>query len=115
LQSFAVLSAEAITTDENDLGAVKETVEASRGQERIAEKVRPLGRGAVRSEQDAAALVPFVNNIIQVLGRGRLERLEAKVVEDEQVGTEIGVEPSLPGTVGPATVEVLEHLVDTDE
>ena len=42
-ESATALSAEAVASEDEDLGAVGQSVEARRGQEWIAEEVRPLG------------------------------------------------------------------------
>ncbi len=44
-----------------------------------------------------------------------MQRLEAEVVEHQQVGTQIGLEAPLQGAVGAAAIDVLEHLVGVDE
>jgi hypothetical protein len=47
LPSMWFLSSEAGTGDDDDLSAVSEPIQTGRGQERIAEQVRPFLRGPV--------------------------------------------------------------------
>ncbi len=57
--------------DGHDLGVMQEPVEPGHGQEGIAKKINPLSRGTVGSEQDAALLIAFGDDIVQVLRGGR--------------------------------------------
>ena len=83
------MSAEAVAGEDEDLGAVGQSVEARRGQEWIAEEVRPLGGRTVAGQQEAALLVALVDDIVEVFWRRGLERLETKVVQKEQVRAQV--------------------------
>jgi hypothetical protein len=113
--SMWFLSSEAGTGDDDDLSAVSEPIQASRGQERIAEQVRPFLRGPVTGEQDTAAFVPLIDDVVEVLGGGGVERFETEVVQDQQIGAEVGLEAALQGVVGATAVEILEHAIGVDE
>ena len=79
LPSLRTLSSEAASGDDDRVGPVGQAIQASRGKQRIAEQLRPLLRGTVAGEQDAAALVPLVDDVVEVLGRRRTERFEVRV------------------------------------
>ena len=115
LPSMWFLSSEAGTGDDDDLSAVSEPIQTGRGQERIAEQVRPFLRGPVTGEQDTAAFVPLIDDVVEVLGSGRVERFEAEVVQDQQIRAEVGLEAAFQGVVGATAVEMLEHAVGVDE
>ena len=79
------------------MGPVGQPVEGRRGEQGLAEEVRPLGPVAVAREQDRRLLVPLVDDVVEVLGAGRPERLEAEVVEDEEIGAQVAGEALLDG------------------
>jgi hypothetical protein len=110
-----VLGPEAGARDLDEVGAVGEPVEGGRGQERLAEEVRPLGPIAVAGQQDRGLLIPLVDDVIEVLGPGRAQGFEAEVVEDQEIGTGVPEEALVVSAVGPAAGEVGEHLGGVDE
>jgi hypothetical protein len=71
LPSLGALSSEAAAGDDDRVGPMGQAIQASRGKQRIAEQLQLLLRGAVAGEQDAAALVPLVDDVVEVLGRRR--------------------------------------------
>lgn len=60
-------------------------------------------------------IVSLVDDVIQVAGCRRLQRLEAEIIQDQQVGAEIALQTSVIGAVGTSAIEMLEHLVDGSE
>lgn len=96
--------------DNQHFRAIPQTVQAGRRQERVEKDIGPLVRGAVAGQDDAALLVAPVDNVVQVAGRWRLERLEPEIVQHQQVRPQIGLQPAFPGAIGAATVEVLKQL-----
>ena len=92
-----------------------QAVQAGRGQKRISEQVWPFGGSTIAGDHDAPSLISLVNNVIQVFRRGWLKGLESKVVQDEQIRTQVAVQTPLPRTVCPASIQVLQHLVRVDE
>ena len=62
-------------------------------------------------EQDAAPLIALVDNVVEVLGAGRQDRLEAKVVEDQELWLQVRVQAAGVGAIGATAVEMQEHLV----
>jgi len=83
-----VFGAEAGAGDFDEVSAVGEPIERGGGEEGFAEQLRPLGPIAIAGEQDRGFLIPFVDDVVEVLGAGRTERLEAEVVEDSRSGRE---------------------------
>jgi hypothetical protein len=55
--------------DDHHLRVVGQTIQASRGQERIAEQLGPFLEGTVAGQQDAALLIPAIDDVLEVLGR----------------------------------------------
>ena len=68
--------------DENGLW---QAAQSSRGQQRAGEEVRRLVRCPVAGKHDPAAFVALVDAITQVFGGRRMQRFEARVVEDWQI------------------------------
>jgi hypothetical protein len=92
-------------------GPVGQPIERGRGEQRLAEEVRPLGPVAVRGQQNGGLLIAFVDDVVEVLGAGRAEGLQAEIVKDQQGGAGVAGEAVLVGAVGAAPGEVAEHLV----
>src|SRR5206468_12915739 len=65
--------------------------------------------------ESRAALIPFVDDVVEILGARRAQRLEPEVVEDQQVGARVPSEAGLARPVGAAAGEVGKHLVGGDE
>jgi len=97
--------------DEKRMGVVRQAVQAGRGQQRVSKQVGPLGGCAVTGKQDTPALVALVDDVIQVFRRGRLERLEPEIVQDQEVRAEIDLQAAVQGAVGPAAVDEAQHAV----
>ena len=70
---------------------------------------------SIRGQKDRAALIALVDDIVEILGPGRAQRLEPEVVEDEEIGAGIASEAGLARPVGATAGEVGEHLVSGDE
>jgi hypothetical protein len=54
-------------------------------------------------------------HIVQVGGRGLGEGLESKVVQHQQIRSDGGCQPLVPGPVPPPAVDMLKHLVGVDK
>lgn len=106
---------EAGAGDDDHLGPMQEPIQASRRQQRIAEQIGPLVRGPIAGQDDAATLITLVDEIVQVLRRWRAQRLEAKVVQHQQVRAQIGLESPFQGAIRPAAIQVLEEPIGVDE
>ena len=113
--SGAALGAETGAADDEHLGPIQEPVEARGGQQRVEEQIGPLIGSAVGGQQDAAVLVALVDDIVQIFWAGLLKRLEAEVIQDQQIRTQVERDPPFPGPIRPAAVEVLEHFLGVDE
>ena len=86
-----------------------QAVQAGGCQQGIAEEVGPFLWGSVAGEEDGAAFVPLVDDVVEVLRSGWRERLEPEVIERQQVGAQIRLEAPFQGTVGAPATDVLEH------
>ena len=115
LPLLRALSSEAGSGDDDHVSTVGQAIQAGRGEQRIAEQLRPFLRGTIAGEQDAAALVPLVDDVVEVLRGRRSQWLEPEVIQHQQVGTEVGLEASFQSAVGTPPVEVLEHTIGVDE
>jgi hypothetical protein len=71
-------------------------------------------RSRFAGQQDRAAFVSFVDDVVEILGTRRAQRLEPEVVEDEEMGG-IASEAGVARRVGAAPRQVGEHLVGAHE
>src|SRR2546428_688706 len=108
---LGVFGAEALAGDLDEVRAVGQAIERGRGQQRLAEEVSPLRAIAIAREHDGAALVPLVDDVVEILGPRRPQRLESEVVEDEQVGARGPRQALLAGAARAPAGEVGAHLV----
>ena len=114
-QFFASLSAEAGAGNDDNCGAMRQTVKTGRSEQGIAEESRPFGRRPVAGQHDAALLIAFIDDVIEIFWARRGQRLEAKVIQDEQVWTQIALQAPFEGVVGATAIDLLQHLVGVDE
>jgi hypothetical protein len=114
-QLAPALGTEANPCDHDDLGTMSEAVESCGGQERITKEIGPFFGRTIAGQDNAAALITFINNIIQILRCRRAQWFEAKVVKDEKVWAQIGLQSTLITAVCAAAMDVLQHLVRIDE
>src|SRR5438876_4654306 len=112
---LGVLGAEALTGDLDEVRAVSQAIECRRREQRLAEELRPLRAIAITGQQDRAAFIPFIDDVVQILGTRGAQRFEPEVVEDEQVRPRVTREPGVTGAVGTTAGEVGEHLVGAHE
>ena len=114
-QTTRPLGPETGAGDDDDVGLVGQAIQTCRGQQGGSEQVGPLLQGAVTGEHNATPLVPLVDDVVEVLGGRRVQRLEPEVVQHQQVRAEVGLEAPLQGAISAAAVDVLEHAVGIDE
>ena len=69
-----MLGAEALAGDLDEVRAVGQAIEGGRRQQGLPEEVRPLRAVAIRGQKDRAALIAFVDDIVEILGPGRAQR-----------------------------------------
>src|SRR5438094_6217406 len=112
---LGVLGAEALTGDLDEVRAVGQAIEGRRREQRLAEELRPLRAIAITGQQDRAAFIPVVDDVVESLGTRGAQRFEPEVVEDEQVRPRVAREPGVTGAVGTTAGEVGEHLVGAHE
>ena len=80
-------------------------------------RATPLGRDCPvcptgqAGQQNAAALVALVDDVVHILRRRRGKWLETEVIQHEQAGTQIVLEPLVESAICPAAVDVAQHLV----
>src|SRR5437879_8477018 len=103
---LGVLGAEALTGDLDEVRAVGQAIEGGGREQRLAEEVRPLRAVAIRGQENRAALIPFVDDVVEILGARRAQWLEPEVVEDEEIGARVASEAGLARAVGTAAGEV---------
>ena len=77
------LSPKTFPPNDNNFSPMTEPINAGRRQEGIAKEARPLGWGTIGSQQDAAAFIALIDDVIQIGWGWGLEGLEAKIVEDQ--------------------------------
>ena len=68
---LGVLGAEALARDLDEVRAVGQAIEGGRGEQGLAEEVGPFGPVAVAGQEDRAAFVAFVDDVVEILGPGR--------------------------------------------
>jgi len=75
---FGVLGAEALARDLDEVGAVGQPVERGRGKQRLAEEFRPLGPIPVAGDSvdDRRFLIALVDDVVEILGPRRAQRLD---------------------------------------
>ena len=69
-------------------------------QESVRKGVSPFAEIKIASDQSGHALMPFSNEVVQVLILGSPEWLEAQVVDDQQRHPDHGLEAALKGAHG---------------
>ena len=79
------------------------------------EEIWPFGGGAVGCQQDAAFFVTFVDDIVQVFRPRRLDRFETKVIENQQVRAQVGIDAAFQAAIRASAVDMLEHFLGGDE
>src|SRR5215471_4207885 len=94
--------------EDEDLGMVQEAIEGGTGQEWVEEERRPFVQRAVRRDDERAALVALADDLVEVHGLLALERAEAQVVDDQQVGSREAGEAAVVGGVGAGGAELSE-------
>ena len=65
---LGVLGAEALAGDLDEVRAVGQAIEGGGREQRLPEEVRPLRAVAIRGQKDRAALIAFVDDIVEILG-----------------------------------------------
>jgi hypothetical protein len=71
-------SPEAVAGDDEDVSAMTQAVQACGGQQGISKEIRPLFRGAVAGEHNAALLVALVDDVVKVFGSWGMHGFEIK-------------------------------------
>jgi hypothetical protein len=92
-----------------------QAIQSGGGEQGIPKQLRPLRRRSVARNHNAADLVAFVNHVIEVGGRRSGEGLEPEIIQDEEVGPDIGGQAALKGIVSPSPMQVRQHLVGGDK
>ena len=87
--------------DDEGVGAGGEPVDGGLGEQRVAHQGEPFGRFPVRGDDRAGSAVSVDDEFVEVVGLGRVERLEREVVEDEQVDAGELAELGFEGVVQP--------------
>lgn len=97
--SSAPASAVGLAGDGHDGGVVEEAVKTGGGQKRIAEDLGKLVDGAVGGDEDGAAFVALIDDVVEILGGGRAQGFETEIVEDEQIGAGDGLQAAFVAAI----------------
>ena len=80
--------AETITPDDEGVAVMGEAIKGGAGEQVVVENAAPFGEGAIAGNNEGGVFVAFGDNFIQVLSGLRGERLQAEIIEDQQVNGE---------------------------
>ena len=72
---LGVLGAEALAGDLDEVRPVGQPIEGGRGEQGLAEELRPFRPVAIRGQENRAPFIPLVDDVVEVLGPGRAERV----------------------------------------
>ena len=89
---------------------VQEPIQQADGGGVFGQESSPLVEGPVRADAEGAALVGGGDEPEQQLGAGVVERGEAHLVDDDQVGAEQVLDDAADGVVGQPPVEGLDQV-----
>jgi len=67
---------------------MRQAVERGTRQQIVAKGGRPFFKRAVAGDDDRAMFIAFAENVVQVLGGRRRERLQAEIIQDQQAHRE---------------------------
>src|SRR5437773_7070816 len=70
---LGVLGAEALARDLDEVRAVRQPIEGGGREQRLPEEVRPLRAVSIRGQENRAALIALVDDVVQILGPGCAE------------------------------------------
>jgi len=98
------------SVSEDDGGVVQQAVEDAGGGGVLGQEPSPLLERPVRGDGKGAAFVAGGHQSEQQLGAGVIEWGEANLINDEQVGSEQGVDDLADGVVGQPAVEDLDEV-----
>ena len=87
---FAARAAQAVAGEFDAMGVVDEAVEDGVGVGGVADDVVPGGHGKLGGDDRRSTPVAFFEDFEQVVAGAGVERLEAEVVEDEEIGATEG-------------------------
>lgn len=82
---MGVALAEGVALDDEGVNSGGEPVDGGLGQQRVAGHGQPLTRFPVGGRDGARSAVPLHDQLVEVVGLGRVEGAEGEVVEDEDV------------------------------
>ena len=77
-----------------------QTVKAIRSKEGVTKEVGPFAWGTVAGEHDAVGFIAHIDDVIEVFGCGRQQRLETELIEDEQVDAQVALQALFPTDSG---------------
>jgi len=97
--------------DGQRVGVMSQTVEGSAGQQVVVKDLGPFLEGAIAGDDDRGPFVALADDLVQVLGRLGRQRIEAKIVENEQVGLENFAPQSGVTTAGLGGAQVPQQVM----
>jgi hypothetical protein len=102
--------AERLSFGDHHDGVVQEAVQEADGGSVLGQEPAPLLEGPVGADAEGAALVGSGDEPEQQLGAGVVEWREPDLVDDDEVGTQDGLDDAADGVVGQPAVERLDEL-----
>ena len=106
------VAAQAVAGEIDAVGVVDEAIEDGVGVGRIADQLVPFVDRDLAGDDGRAAAVAFFEDFEQVVAGGGVERLEAPVVEDEELHAAEGAQDAGIATVAAGEREIGEQLGD---
>jgi hypothetical protein len=100
-----------LAVEDELVGGGLEPVDGGLGEERVGHEREPLDWFAVRGDHCRRGAVTFDDELVDVGGVERVERLEREVVDDEQVDAEQLAHLDVVAVVEPRRAEPFEHEV----
>ena len=88
-----------------------QAVQGSTGQQVVAKNLGPFLEGAIAGDDDRGPFVAFTDDLVHVLSGLGSQRIEAKVIEDQQVGLEDLVPQAGVSAAGPRCVKVHSQVI----
>lgn len=100
------LGALAGTVEDELMRAVRQTIQGAIAEDRVVPEIEPFVDGAVGGHDEARPTVAFDDEFVEIAGLLSGETMEAEVIDDEQVGSEVGAEGLGERMVGAGLTEI---------
>jgi hypothetical protein len=104
-----------LAVEDEFVGGGLETVDGGLREERVGHEPEPLDRFAVRGDNGGGGAVAFDDELVDIGGVERVDRLEREVIDDEQIDAEQLAHLEVVAVVEPAGAESFEEPVTAFE